>query len=140
MEKVAKNIVNKISNVNLINNTTTCPCITVNSDRIADSGSTLHCYRKDMLTDYYFLAAALHDVKPDRSQIVSTLQTDMKVSTFKREARRGYKFPTLTPNLVLLPVRVETGCAITLDKTSIKVTKSSKHVIAGYREQQTILL
>ena len=46
----------------------------------------------------------LNAVQPDRSQIVSTVKTDMKVSTLNREAIRGYKFPELTQNLVSFPV------------------------------------
>ena len=45
--KVAKKKVNKISGINLINNTTIIPQITVNGDRIVNRGSTLHCYSRD---------------------------------------------------------------------------------------------
>ena len=107
MEKVAKNIVNKISNVNLINNTTTCPCITVNSDRISDSGSILHCYRRDTPTENDCPDAVLLPVQPDGSKIVSTLQVGMKVSTLNKEACKGYTFQTRTKNLVSFPVLVD---------------------------------
>ena len=67
-----------------------------------DSGSTLHCCRKDKPIDNDHPVAVLHSVQPDRFQIISTLQAYMKVSNLNKEARRGYKFPTLTQNLVTL--------------------------------------
>ena len=79
----------------------------VNGYGIVDSGSTLHCYRRDTPTYDDCLANALHAVQPDGSQIVSTLQANMKLSTLNREARRGYKFLTLTQNFVSLPVLVD---------------------------------
>ena len=105
----------------------------VNGYRIADSGSTLYCYRRDTPTDNYFLAAVLHAVQPDGSQIVSTVQDDMKLSTLNKEAHRGYKFPTLTQNLVSFTVLSDNGSTITLDRTSIKVTKIGKQLMKGYR-------
>ena len=124
--RFAKKIVNKIYKINLINNTTDQPHITVNGYGIADSGSTLHFYRRDTPTDNGCTAAGLHTVHPNRSQIVSTLQADMKVSTLNNEARREYKFFTLTQNLVSLPVLAYNGCNITLDSASINVTKGIK--------------
>ena len=97
---VAKNIVNKFSKINLINNTTNCPHITLNRYVIEDSDITLHCYSKDTPMNNDCTASALHDVQPERYQIVSTLQADMKVSTLNNEARREYKFTTLTQNLL----------------------------------------
>ena len=65
-----KKIVNKFSKINIINNTMTCPHITVNGDGIEDSGSTLHCYCRDTPTynDHpaAVLHAALHAVQPYR--------------------------------------------------------------------------
>ena len=122
-----------------MNNTTTCPHITVKRDGIADSGSTLHCYRRDTTTDNDSTDAVLNDVQPDGSQIVSILQAIMKVSTLNKEACRGYNFTTLTQNLISLPVIEDNGCTITLDRTRIKVTKSGKQVIGGYRKQKTRL-
>ena len=124
---------NKFSDIDLINNTTTCPHITVNGDWIADSGSTLHCCLIDTPTDNNRPADAFHDVKPDGSQIVSTFQADMKVSTLNKEARRGYTFPTLTQNLVSFTLLSDNGCTIILDRTSIKVNKGGKQVMEGCR-------
>ena len=50
-----------------------------------------------------------------------------------------YKLPTLTQNLVSLPVLAYNGCTITLDRTIINVTKGGKHVMEGYMEQNTRL-
>ena len=95
---------NKFSEINIINNATTRPHIIVNGDGIADSGSILNCYRRFMPTDNDCLDTAFHVVQPDGSQIVSTLQANIKVSTLNKEARRRCKFPTLTQNLVSFPV------------------------------------
>ena len=81
----------------------------------------------------------LNAVQPDRSQIVSTVKTDMKVSTLNREAIRGYKFPELTQNLVSFPVLSYHGWNITLDRTIIKVTKSGNQAMKECREHQTRL-
>ena len=97
--KFTKNIVNKFSQINLINNTTTSLPITVHGGWIADIGSKLHCCLRNNPTDNDFPVAALHAVQPDISQILSTVQANMKLSTLNKEARRGYKFPTLTQTL-----------------------------------------
>ena len=81
---VEKNIVNEFSKINLINNTSACPHISVNGDRIADSGSTIHCYFRDTTTDNDRTAAALHTVQTDGSKIVSILQTNIKVYTLNK--------------------------------------------------------
>ena len=58
----------------------------------------------------------------------------MKVSTINKEECMVYKLPTLTQNLVSLPVLAYNGCTITLDRTIINVTKGGKHVMEGYME------
>ena len=137
--EVAKNTVHKFSKINLINSNMTRPHITVNGDGIADSASKLHCYRRGTPTENDRLAAVLHAMHPDGYQIVSTVQADMKVYTFKKEARRRYKFPAPTQNLVSFPVISDNVCTITLYITSIKITKSGQHVMEGCREKQTRL-
>ena len=122
--RVVKRIVNKFSKININNNTNTCPHIKVNGGGIADSGSTLHWYLRDTPIDNNCPYAELYSVQPYGSQIVSTLQADMKVSTLNKEARRGYKFPTLTQNLVSFTLLEDNECTITLDRTRINVTKS----------------
>ena len=87
---------NKISKVNIINNTATSLHIIVNRDGIADIGSKLHCFRSDITTYNNRPASALHDVQPGGYQILSTVQANMKVSTLNNEACRGYKFLNLT--------------------------------------------
>ena len=128
-----KKRVNKIFKIDLINNTTTCPQIRVNGYEIPYIGSTLQYYCKDIPTYNDRLSAVVHAMQSDEYQITSTLQANMKVSTLNKEARRGYKFPTLTQNLLSFPVLAENRCKITLDRTSIKVTKIIKQVMAGYR-------
>ena len=56
-----------LSKIDLINNTTTRPHITVSGYGISDSGSIIHCYGKDTPMKNYILAAAFHTVKPDGS-------------------------------------------------------------------------
>ena len=109
------------------------PHIKVNGYGIADSGSKLHCYLRDTPTENDLPAAAFHAMQPDGYQIVPTVQADTKVSTLTREERRGYKFPTLTQNLVYFLVLEDNRCNTTLDRTSIKVKKSGKQVMDGYR-------
>ena len=53
--------------INLIDNTTTHPHITVNRDRISDIGGTIHCYHTDTTMDNDCPAAVLHAVQPDGS-------------------------------------------------------------------------
>ena len=132
--KVAKRIVNKFSKIILINNTTPSPTIIVNGGGVADSGSTLQCYRRVTPTENYCPAAALHDVQQNGSQIVSTMQ-----AILYKEARKRYKPHPLTQNLVSLSVLADNRWTITLDRTSIKVTKGDKQVMEGYREHQTRL-
>ena len=117
--RVVKKIVNKISEINLINNNTTRLHITVNRDGIADSGSTIYCYLRDTPTYNYRTEAELHAVKPDGYQIVSTFEANTKVSTLNKEDHRGYKFPYLTQNLVSLTVLEDIICTIILYKTRI---------------------
>ena len=88
---------NKFSEINIINNTKTCPYIKGNRDGIEDIGIILHCYYRETPMYNDCLATALYDMQPDGSQIVSTFQADMKVSNLNKEARRGYKIPILNP-------------------------------------------
>ena len=110
---VLRKILNIFSKINFINNTMTRPHINVNGDGIYDSGNTIHYYHRDTATDNGCPAAALHSLQRYVSQIMSTLQAYMKVSTLNKDACREYKFTTLTPNLVSLPVLIEGGYTFT---------------------------
>ena len=109
-----KKRVNKIFKIDLINNTTTCPHISINGNGIADSGIKIKCYCRDTPMDNNHPSTVLYAVQPDGSPIVSTLQADMKVSTLDEEVCRGYKFPIINQNLVSLTVLADNGCIITL--------------------------
>ena len=112
--------------------------ITLNGYGIADISITLHCYHIDTPIDNDCPSAALQAVKQDISQFFSTVQVDMKVSTLNKEARRRYKFTTLTQNLLSFLVLAKNRYTIKLDRTSINVTKGGKKLVDCYREQNTI--
>ena len=84
-------------------------------------------------------ATELYTVQLGGYQIVSSFQSNVKLFNLKKEARRGYKYPTLTQNLVSFPVLAENVCTITLYITSINITKVGNQVIEGYSEQHTRL-
>ena len=63
----------------------------------------------------------------------------MKLSTLDEEAHRGYNFPTLTQNLVSLPVLADNGRTIKLHRTIINVTKGNRQVMEGYKDKQVRL-